>query len=114
MNLFKRKQSGLIKMTGKDAPVIIPAISPDIQGVNAYRLLDTEQKAILHYALKDFLKTESSGSCSLWTCMRGAGDVCWAFEKKTRHNPKPALKIWPRKTIKVDFITRAKQRLGIG
>ncbi len=100
-----------MKMAAKNAPVIIPAISPDIQGLNAYRLLDTEQKAILHYALKDVMKSSGFPTCSIWACIHGTGDVCWAFEKKTRRNLKPAMKVWPRK--KVDFITRAKLRLGI-
>ncbi|KKL16901.1 hypothetical protein LCGC14_2490930 [marine sediment metagenome] len=111
MSLFKRKQGNLTKMAAKNAPVLIPAISPDIQGVGAYRLLDTEQKAILHYALKDFKKTEGLTTCSIEACISGTGSICWAFEKKTRFNRNPALKLWPRKVIKVDFITRAKRRL---
>lgn len=100
-------------MAAKNAPALIPAISPDIQGVNAYRLLDTEQKAILHYALKDVLKDKGIGTLEIQSCIRGLGSLCWAFEKKTKFNRKPAMKIWPRKTIKIDFITRAKQKLGI-
>lgn len=114
MSLFKRKQGNLMKLAAKSAPALIPAITPDIQGVGAYRLLDIEQKAVLRYALNDFKKTEGLTTCSIESCVSGTGSICWAFEKKTRFNRKPALKLWPRKTIKADFITRAKAKLGIG
>ncbi len=103
----------MMNMAAKSLPPLIPAISPDIQGTGAYRLLDTEQKAILHYALEDVMKSNGFPTCSIEACISGTGGICWAFEKKTRRNLKPAMKLWPRKTIKVDFITRARQRLGI-
>ncbi len=102
-----------MKMAAKNARVLIDPISPNIQGEGAYRLLDTEQKSILHTALKNVMDTGELPTCSIESCIRGLGDICWAVEKKTTKNRNPALHLKARETIKVDFITRAKLRLGI-
>ena len=113
MNLFKRKQGRLMKLAGKNARVLVDPISPNIQGIGAYRLLNTEQKAMLHAGLKNVMETGELPTCSIESCIRGTGEICWAFEKKTTKNPMTALHLKARETIKVDFITRAKQKLGI-
>jgi len=76
------------------------AISPDIQGAKAYSLLDKEQQAILRYALSDFAK-KNNMEISFFACLKGLGEVCWGFEKKTTMNRKPAVRLSLRKKITV-------------
>ena len=68
------KMGFMRRMPKKDYGYFIPGISPGIQGLKAFKLLDERQKQMLLFALKD---ASERHKCSI-------SELKWAFEKAPR------------------------------